>query len=160
MSRAIIVFYSYSGNTQKAADALNGLIKSGYEVDILKLDAPKESKSFFGQCVRAFRKLKTEIQNGVSFDVADYDLISFGTPVWAFGMAPALRTYIDKCSGLEGKSAIIFSTYGSGAGKDRCMNEMEQILKAKGAKTLKRFCIQQFDIDKKEKVASIIKRIL
>jgi NAD(P)H-dependent FMN reductase len=96
----------------------------------------------------------------VNFDLSGYDLICFGTPVWAFGPTPAMNTYLADCSGLEGKEIILFATYGSGAGKERCLNYMQNILAQKGAKGFKRFSIQQFKVNDKEFVLEKIKEII
>jgi NAD(P)H-dependent FMN reductase len=79
-----------------------------------------------------------------------------GTPVWAFGPAPAMNTFLDKCLGLEGKEAVLFTTYGSGVGKERCLDYMEDILSKKGARQFRRFSIQEFKAKDKEFVLSRI----
>jgi flavodoxin len=40
----------------------------------------------------------------------EYDLIIVGTPVWAWSPTPAIRTYIEKNSGLSGKKVALFFT--------------------------------------------------
>jgi len=157
--KSLVVYYSYSGNTKKVAKALVDALKAKGEAEELELVALDESKSFLGQCKRAFRHVKAQIQE-VNFDLSKYDLICFGTPVWAFGPAPTLNTYLDKCSGVSGKNIILFSTYGSGAGKDKCLDYAEKILQDKGAIGFKRFFIQQSKADKKEFVISEIAKLI
>ena len=156
--KSAIIFYSLTGNTEKVAEILADCLKQASQVDIIKLEALDESKSFFKQCLRAATKKKANIEN-VNFDLSNYDLICFGTPVWAFAPVPAINTYLDKCSGLESKDVILFSTYGSGTGKEKCLNYMQNILGKKGAKGFKRFSIQQFKVDNKELVSSTIKEL-
>jgi len=157
--KSIIIYYSCTGNTQKAAYALWEYLKPQSEVDFIELKGLDESHSFFGQCQRAFWHKKAAIQP-VNLDLRTYDLICMGTPVWAFGPAPAMNTYLDKCFGLEGKPIILFSTYGSGTGNERCLNYMQSILSKKGAKEFKRFSIQQFKAQNKDFVLSKIRQIL
>lgn len=147
--KLLIVYYSYSGNTRKVAKALVETLKAKGQAEELELIAQDEAKSFLGQCSRAFKHQRARISE-VNFDLSKYDLVCFGTPVWAFGPAPALNTYLDKCSGVSGKDIILFSTYGSGAGKERCLDYMQKILSDKGALGFKRFSIQQSKVDKKE----------
>jgi NAD(P)H-dependent FMN reductase len=154
--KSIIVFYSYSGNTRKVADFLSEYLKQKFEVEIIEIKALDESASFFGQCQRAFWHKKAEIEQ-VNFDLKGYDLICIGTPVWAFAPAPAINTYLDKCSGLEAKEVILFTTYGSGTGNGRCLNYMQKILSQKGARVFKRFSLQQFKAKDKALVFSTIK---
>ena len=156
--KSVVIYYSYSGNTQKAADVLTEYLKFQGEVEIIELKGLDESDKFLVQAVRAFRRKRATIQP-VNLDLGRYDLICFGTPVWAFGPAPAMNTYLDKCFGLEGKNVILFTTYGSGTGNERCLNYMQDILAKKGAKDFKRFSIQQFKVNNKEFVLSKIKEI-
>ena len=156
--QSIIIYYSYSGNTQKVANILMDLLETKGEAQQTELVGLDESKSFFGQCRRAFLRKKATLQP-VNFDLSEFDLICFGTPVWGFGSAPAMNAYLDKCSGLEGKSVILFTTYGSGTGNERCLNYIQDILAKKGAKEFNRFSIQQFKVNDKEFVLSKIKEI-
>lgn len=117
-----------------------------------------ESKSFLMQCRKALYRLKAKIQP-VKLDLSDCDLICFGSPVWAFGPAPAINAYLDQCSGLERKRIVLFTTYGSGIGNERSLNYMQGILSKKGANKFNRFSIQQFKVKDKEFVLSKIKEI-
>lgn len=154
--KSIIIYYSYSGNTKKVAGALSGHLKDRGETEVIELQALDESDKFLAQAVRAFRHKRAEIAP-VNFDLSKYDLLCFGTPVWAFGPAPAMNTYLDKCFGIEGKDTILFTTYGSGTGNQRCLKFMQNILAKKDAKKFSRFSIQQFKVRDKEFVLSQIK---
>jgi flavodoxin len=153
--KSAIIYYSYSGNTKRVAEVLGEYLRQKGEVDLLELVAPKESRSFFGQVRRAFAKAKTAL-GPVNFDLSGYNLICMGTPVWAFAPAPAINTYLEKCAGVEGKEVILFATYGSGLGRERCLDYMQGILSKKGAKNFKRFSVQQFKVKDKEFVLSKI----
>ncbi|MFH1347175.1 MAG: NAD(P)H-dependent oxidoreductase [Candidatus Margulisiibacteriota bacterium] len=144
--KSAIIFYSYSGNTAKVGKILQDELQSKGDIDVFQLEPEDESSSFLGQCRRALFKKKAKIKD-VVLDLNSYSLVCFGTPVWAFGMAPALRTYIDKCSGIQGKKVILFTTFGSGTGNNKCIDEMQAILAKKGAKDFKRFSISQFKVN-------------
>lgn len=156
--KSAIIYYSYGGNTKKVAEILAESLKQKGEIVMLELKAEDESKTFLGQCSRAFRHKKAVLEL-VSFDLSQYDLVCFGTPVWAFGPAPAMNTCLDKCFGVEGKEAILFTTYGSGTGNSRCLNYMQEILGKKGAKSFQRFSVQQLKVNEKEFVLSKIKEM-
>jgi len=156
--KSAIIYYSYSGNTKLVAGILNEYLNSKGEVEIVELKTLDESDKFFSQAARAFWKKKAQIQP-VNYDLKNYDLICLGTPVWAFSPAPAMNTYLDNCVGLEGKEVILFTTYGSGTGNERCLDYMQRILSQKGAKGFKRFSIQQGKVKYQEFVLSKIKEI-
>ena len=157
--KSVIVYYSYSGNTKKTAEVLAGYLRQKGGVDIIELKALDESKSFFGQASRAFWRKRARIQLPDT-DLSSCDLICFGTPVWAFGPAPAMNAYLDNCKGVAGKEAVLFTTYGSGAGNTRCLDYMQNILAYKGVKTFKRFSIQQFKVKDAEFTVGKIKEAL
>ncbi len=153
-----IVYYSHSGNTKKVAEILADYLKQKGEIEIIELKTQDESNSFFGQCSRAIRHKKAKLE-ATDFDLSKYDLVCFGTPVWAFGPAPAMNTYLDKCCGVEGKEVVLVTTYGSGTGNNRCLNYMQNTLSKKGARQFKRFSIQQFKVNDREFILSKIKEI-
>ncbi|MFH1201497.1 MAG: flavodoxin [Candidatus Omnitrophota bacterium] len=157
--RAIIIYYSYSGNTKKVAEVLAEYLKQKGEVEIIGLEAQDESNNFFAQCRRAFWHKRASIAP-IQNDLSGYDLICLGTPVWAFGPSPAMNAYLEQCFGLVGKDIILFTTYGSGTGNNRCLNYMQEALSKKGARQFKRFSIQQFKVKDKEFVLSKIKETI
>jgi len=157
--KALIIYYSYSGNTQKVADIFTEYLKQRYEVKISRLDALDEPASFFGQALRALLHKQGRIAP-TEFDLSSYDLICLGTPVWAFAPTPAMHTYLDQCSGLLGRPVVLFTTYGSGVGVKRCLSYMQKILAKKGAKDFQRFAIQQFKVNDKRFVNQVISETL
>lgn len=157
--KSTVVYYSYSGNTRKVAKLLSAALSQKGESDIVELKGLDESRAFLGQCQRAFRHERGVIEP-VNFDLSEYDLICIGTPVWAFGPAPAVNTFLDKCSGVEGKDVALFITYGSGLGRERCIDYMRGALARKGAKTFKKISIQQFKVNNKEFIVSKIQEAL
>lgn len=147
MKQAIVIYYSYSGKTKQVGEFLKNKITRRFQTDMLELKPTDESKFFLKQCARAFKKIQANLnQQDLILNLKEYDLIVLGTPVWAFGMAPALRSYINKCSGLETKKVVLFATYGSGVGKNKCINEMTEIIETKGTDDIKSFLVQQGDV--------------
>ena len=157
--KSLIVFYSLTGNTAKLADGLKDYLEKKGDVLLYRLNAPGEAKSFFKQCVRAFLKKETIIKDA-PFDVGEFDLICLGGPVWAFNPVPAVRAYTRQCHGVQGKKALVFATYGSGAGKEKCLDEMENLLKKKGAGRIKRCSISQFKVNNAEVVTKEVEKAL
>lgn len=156
--KSIIIYYSYTGNTKKVAAVLKNYLAQKGEVEIIELKGMDESKSFLGQAVRAFRRKRAALES-VNFNLSKYDVICFGTPVWAFGPAPAMNTYLDKCFGLVGKKMVLFTTYGSGTGRRRCLDCMRNALVKKGARSFKEFSIQQGRVSDEKFVLSEIETL-
>lgn len=146
--KSLIIYYSYSGNTKKVAEVLREALAQKGEANMARLKPEDESDNFFLQSVRAFRKKRAVIKEA-PFDMRGYDLVCIGSPVWAFGPAPAVNTYIDRLKNLQGKDALSFITYGSGLGTGKCLATMTQQLKAKGAFRQYSFRIQQSKVEDK-----------
>jgi len=85
--KVLIVYFSATGNTAKIAKAIASVLKA---------------------------KLK-KVQDAKPRDIAKYDLIGFGSGIYATKPSPALLSFIDKipCARKKQK-AFIFSTRGGG----------------------------------------------
>ncbi|MFH0827083.1 MAG: hypothetical protein V1923_04260 [Candidatus Omnitrophota bacterium] len=156
--KSAIVYYSLSGHTKKVAALLSEYLGSLGEVRIIELKAHDESVHFFNQCLRAFRHRQAKIEP-VDLDLSTFDWLCLGSPVWAFGPAPAINAYLEQCKGVKDKHIVLFTTYGSGTGNGRCLNYMQAALSQKGARDFKRFSIQQFKVEDKEFALSKIKKL-
>jgi len=155
-----VVYYSYSGNTHKAAKVVEEILKSqNNSVKCLRIEAPNESRSFFIQVLRALSKRKGEIAP-IETDLLAYDLIIFATPVWAREMAPAMRAYLEKAGGLGGKKTIAFVTYGSGFSKERCLDSLQFAIQEKGASVIGLFSVSQFKVNDKSLIEGLLRKAM
>ena len=132
--KVAVVFYSFSDNTKKACLFLKDKLP-GKEIELINLKLQKKETSFIKQCHQAFTKKTPELLE-TNYNLEGYDFLIFSSPVWAFTFAPALRTYLEKAIGIVGKKTACFLTYGSGAGKQKALNELVNILKNKDARIL------------------------
>jgi flavodoxin len=115
-SRTLVIFYSFEGNTRYVAQCLAEALSA----DLLELRTREEprTKGFLkfvwggGQVVMG-RRPRLEPYD---FDIAAYDTILIGTPVWAFTFAPPLRTLFATAP-LAGKRVAVFCTDEGGIGK-------------------------------------------
>ncbi len=154
--KAIIIYYSHSGNTAKVAEVLREHIKQDGPVEVIRLEPIDETKAFFAQAVQALKRAKAKLK-AVKTDLSEYALICLGTPVWALAPAPAMNRYLSECKGIQGKDVVLFVTYGGGLGVKRCLDIMEKEVKSKGAKKIFRFSIQESKVDKQNLVREQIK---
>ncbi|MFH1622271.1 MAG: NAD(P)H-dependent oxidoreductase [Candidatus Omnitrophota bacterium] len=157
--RFAIIYYSYSGNTKKVAQELKKFLQQQGSVELIELKPKDESNSFLGQCKRAVFKKEAQIEDA-QFDLKGYDIICLGTPVWAFGPAPAMNAYVKKCLGAENKTVATFTTYGSGSGNGRCLRIIQEAMRKKGATKFCSFSIQQFKVNNKEFILDQISQVL
>jgi len=131
--KTAVVYYSYSGNTNRVAHMIiNALKNKGEESIPIRIRPLKETGNFVMQCIDSFCSKKPKLYRTL-LDLKSFDRIILGSPVWAFKPAPAINTYLSECSSLKGKKVIVFVTYGSGAGKEKALEAMKKTLEKKGA---------------------------
>ncbi len=114
--KTLIVYYSYEGNTKIIAETIGKSI----EADIMELKPEKEmtSKGFMKYVWggRAAVMKKKPVLVPLTHKMEDYDLIIFGTPVWAGTFAPTFNTLFSEHS-LKNKKVALFCCHAGGMGK-------------------------------------------
>jgi flavorubredoxin len=89
MRKAIVVYDSKFGNTEKIAKAFSeGMRRNGLSVDCTKIDAVNPTK------------------------LADYDLLAIGAPTQAFSISGPMKDFLKKLEkvNLKGKDGFAFDT--------------------------------------------------
>ena len=113
--KTLIVYYSYTNNTEKVAKKIAELKK----YDILKLE-PLVDYSTDYQKVVDEEEAKMDSEEivelkPINVDLNQYDRIILGTPVWWYTMAPVVRSFLSS-NNLNGKKVIAFITNGGWIG--------------------------------------------
>ncbi len=107
--RTLVIYYSFDGNTQFIAEN----IASSLNADLCRIKPVYDiSQSKFKQYIDGARlvldKCKPQLHN-FHVDFSRYDRIYVGTPIWAFNVAPAIRTLLlDK---IRDKEVALFYTH-------------------------------------------------
>lgn len=105
--KAMVLYYSKSGNTEKVACA----VAQGLGVEAKSIDTVKPE------------------------DTASYDLICIGTPVHAFRPAKAVTRFVEAMPPLQGKKAAGFYTMSMG-GDGGANKSLKLMFEAKGMEFL------------------------
>lgn len=126
--KTIIVYYSMCGNTEYAADK----IAKATGADVLRIVPEKAypdkgaKKFLWGGKSAVFGDRPPLVP--YSFKAEEYDLIIFGTPVWASNITPPLRTFIcENKEALSGKRFAVFTCY-SGGGAEKAVEKLGKLL--------------------------------
>jgi len=113
--KCIIIFYSYGGNTKRAAEFIANELKA----DIVEITTVKPYTGSYDSVVD---QGKREVDRGympqikpVDVDMSQYDTVILGTPVWWYTFAPAMKTFLHECD-LSGKKVYPFATNGGWIG--------------------------------------------
>jgi flavorubredoxin len=92
-----------------------------------------------------------------ALDVSEYNILVFGSPVWAFKPTPVIHTAIDSLKGCEGKKAVAFSTRGGKPGQTE--ETFRKWIESRGMKFVAVTSIPQKDIENEKKTLEIVSLI-
>jgi len=120
--KALIAYYSRTGNTKKVAKEIKKYLKSNIE-EIFDKEDRSGIKGWMSGGRDATQKNIAEIKFKKS--PSKYDLVIVGTPIWGFTVTPAIRSYLKQ---NKFKKLAFFST-SAGVGIKRTFKEMEKISK-------------------------------
>lgn len=105
--KGLIVYFSRTGRTRKVAEAIQAL--TGFDMEEIK-----EAKGRGGPIgwlksgMESTRKMLPRIE-APRHDLASYDIVVIGTPIWASNMSSPVRAYITS-HGPEIKAIALFCT--------------------------------------------------
>lgn len=123
--KVAVIYYSRTGKTKKVAEEL-ALIFGAEVARVLDKKERKGIIGYFGAGKDALLKRKVEIELP-SLNPQDYELIFIGTPVWANGVTPAIRTYLKRTKIRDKKIGLFCTAHISGIGAS--FKEMASLLK-------------------------------
>lgn len=131
--KIIIVYFSQTGNTRKLAVKIYEILKSkNLDVDLFEIE-DKEKCCFLKNCFNAIFEKIVKIDKVPHIE--KYDLIFIGTPIWAGKITPYIRSFLKDIE-LKNKKVFLFTTYGSGFGKNLAMKEFIKLVEMKDGKII------------------------
>lgn len=147
--KTLIVYYSYTGNTELVANTVAGEIKA----DILKIEDVERPGKFKAYISGAFaaRSGKSWPIKTVNVLLKDYDRVLIGAPIWWGKAAPEINAYVEQAD-LTGKAIVVFVTMG-GSESTEAIKALTAKVEAKGGQVVSSFSIKTGGIKKDEIVA-------
>lgn len=114
--KTLIVYYSYTGNTKKIANA----IKNNLNCDILEVTPKIPFSNDYDEVVAEYQNNSIEDKsieiNDIGIDLKEYDKIIIGSPVWWYTICPVITSFLKKYD-LSGKKIYPFATNAGWLGK-------------------------------------------
>ncbi len=142
-----IIYHSVSGHTREIAEYLADTC-DGMLIEIVGLTHYNAVTRYLVGGKRALSGEKDDIDPAM-IDVADFDAIVVGTPVWARHPTPAINATVDALRGCEGKEAAIYATCGAVAGDT--LELLGSALEQKGVRVRGRVVFAQRELQSEEK---------
>jgi flavodoxin len=139
--RALVVYYSRTGNTRKVAEDIAKELQCDKEeiVDTVNRSGPI---GWVNSGRQASQGTMTKLQP-LKNDPSQYDIVIIGSPVWAGHVSTPVRTYLAENKDKI-KKAAFFITMG-GRGDDTTSADMESL---GGKKPISKLVIKTADIKK------------
>jgi flavodoxin len=132
--KTLIAYYSRTGTTKKVAEQLAEILEAEIE-EIVDLKNRAGPIGYVAGGKDAMQKKLTTIRP-IDKKPSKYDLIVIGSPVWAWTVTPAIRSYVHQNKPfLKGKKLAFFTTMG-GSGDKQFFDELEKLLEEKPITTL------------------------
>ena len=147
-----IIYHSETGNTRHVARH----IASAFDAQLVEVtDTASYNRlmRFFVHCKMARGEEKTVIEPA-SVDISGYDLVVFGSPVWAFKPTPVIHAAIDELKGCMGKPAVAFSTHGGRPGQTD--ETFKNWIEDRGMVPVAVTNIHQNDIENEKKIKELV----
>jgi flavodoxin len=124
--KILIKYYSRTGTTKKVAEYLAQELAADIE-EIIDLKSRKGPINYVIAGKDATKKKLTDIKKSYK-NPEDYDMIILGTPVWAWTVTPAIRTYIkNNIDKIKSKHIAAFCTMGANGDKGT-FEDIEEML--------------------------------
>ena len=121
--KVLVLYYSQTGNTQTVAEAIAA--KLGADIEAIQAVNPYD-----GTYQETIERCLVEREQGtvaqvlpIVSDIASYDIIFLGYPVWFGTYAPPVAGWLENVD-LSGKKVVPFCTFGSG-GLDSSVKDLE-----------------------------------
>lgn len=144
--KTLIIYYSQTKKTATVAETL-ALELGADSIEIVDNKPRSGFKNRLTSSFDAVREIKTDI-TPMRVDVSDYDIVYFGTPVWAGKPTPAILTIIDRCD-LRAKDVVLFATMNSSGGA-ASVERMAEKVKLRGARVIETFTLKTKGKDMKQ----------
>lgn len=130
--KILVTYYSRTGTTRKIGEELAEKLKADKE-EIIDTKDRSGVKGYITAGRDAMKKTLTEIKKTES-NLAEYDLVLIGTPIWAWNVSTPVRTFLaQNCNWIQ-KTAF-FCTMG-GSGDMKAFDEMISICGKRPTATL------------------------
>ncbi|MCU6761576.1 flavodoxin [uncultured Roseburia sp.] len=122
--KAIIIYYSRSGNTEKIALQAQKDMKC----EIIKIVPEEAYGNYISSCLRVTKEKKAAAAPAFTNpipDLTDYNMILLGYPIWAQDLPRFVSDFISQCD-LTNKIVVPFAAYGM-SGINCTMNHLQKL---------------------------------
>ncbi len=122
--KVLVLYYSQTSNTKAVAECIAEHINADIEEIVSMNPYSGDFKATIDRCMKERELGVVPEIKPVKADIAKYDVIFLGYPIWFGTYAPPIASWLDKVD-LSGKKIVPFCTFGSG-GLESSVMSLEQ----------------------------------
>lgn len=111
--KVLVVYYSQTSNTRNVAQEIATRLGADMEEIVPVNPYDGDFQATIDRCMEEREEGITPEIKPISADLAKYDVVFIGYPVWFGTFAPPVAAFLDKVD-LSGKKVVPFCTFGSG----------------------------------------------
>ena len=111
--KVLVVYYSQTSNTKTVAQEIATRLNADMEEIVAVNPYDGDFQATIARCMEEREEGITPEIKHLSADIAKYDEVFIGFPVWFGTYAPPVAAFLDKVD-LSGKKVVPFCTFGSG----------------------------------------------
>ena len=111
--KVLVLYYSQTSNTKTVAQEIATRLDADMEEIVAVNPYDGDFEATIARCIQEREQGITPEIQPVNADIAKYDVIFIGYPVWFGTYAPPVATFLDQVD-LSGKQVVTFCTFGSG----------------------------------------------
>jgi menaquinone-dependent protoporphyrinogen IX oxidase len=111
MGRVLVVYYSRTGRTRRAVQALARMVDC--DLDELTEVADRGGVRGYLSAAMAGMLGRKAVLKGERRDPSSYDLVVLATPVWSGAISPAMRTYLEQHATVLPEVAFLITCGGA-----------------------------------------------
>ena len=111
--KVLVLYYSQTSNTKTVAQEIANKLGADMEEIVAVNPYDGDFQATIGRCMQERQQGVTPEIKPIAADIAKYDVIFLGYPVWFGTFAPPVKAFLDQAD-LKGKKIVPFCTFGSG----------------------------------------------
>ena len=111
--KVLVLYYSQTSNTKMVAEEIANRLGADMEEIVMVNPYENDFQATIARCMQDREQGIIPEINPVKADIASYDVVFLGYPVWFGTYAPPVAAMLDQVD-LSGKKVVPFCTFGSG----------------------------------------------
>jgi len=157
--RSLVVYYSHYGNTLLVVQHVYKALARLGKAELVRLEYRRGQENPLARIIYKLAPRLVELMP-VPLDIAQYDVLCIGIPVFAGSPSSAISKYLSLCRNIDGKKIICCYVYGFEANARRCARTVKEVLQRMGKATISEIFVPWASAQNEQFVQSLIAKVI